>query len=315
MRFNDVFSKMRESRRPKTIRFHDLMPLIFSDDTKDKNGALHSGKNGQFVSKGGDGGASGSAKTEEKTPEVETKRKEQAKEDPIDKAAEETKNEKVPEPDPPDYIKGNPKFVGMNPYRISESNYFEKLRNSPLDKARAQKASDFGIELLNHGVNPERAVFLAYREVQGYVDTTLPKIQKARVLINKDLYAETGRNFHPERLRRHDFPPLTHKEKRGIAVSMLLALAKIYDVIRVGTRRRWGTPTSYKHVGEQAITISGWFEIGGERKRMAVDLLKKDLNNETRVHNVNVEGTKTFAMKGIDEEEVEEFEVAGIRFI
>lgn len=48
---------------------------------------------------------------------------------------------------------------------------------------------------------------------------------------------------------------------------------------------------------------------------MAVDLLKKDLNNETRVHNVNVEGTKTFAMKGIDEEEVEEFEVAGIRFI
>lgn len=53
MRFNDVFSKVRESRRQKTIRFHDLMPLIFSDDTKDKNGAIHSGKNGQFVSKEG----------------------------------------------------------------------------------------------------------------------------------------------------------------------------------------------------------------------------------------------------------------------
>jgi hypothetical protein len=45
MKFANEYSELRESEK-RFIRFNDLIPFVFFDDTKDRNGALHSDKNG-----------------------------------------------------------------------------------------------------------------------------------------------------------------------------------------------------------------------------------------------------------------------------
>lgn len=45
MKFANEYSELRESEK-RFIRFNGLIPFVFFDDTKDRNGALHSDKNG-----------------------------------------------------------------------------------------------------------------------------------------------------------------------------------------------------------------------------------------------------------------------------
>ena len=322
LRFEDVYSELRPA---KALRFSfcDLISFGFADDVIDDNGAKHD-KLGRFEASGHSGSTSKDARRGNKRRSLPVRASSNTAQDSLElKKAK----EKIGE---------DPDLEGMDPLRAGDSEYFKEKRNSRLSPDRAKAASKYGRILLKSGVNPAKAVRLAFREGQGCINTKIEG-KRTRILIDQDACKETGRNFFPENIAGNRYKSLKGGGKRQIAETYLSILENLPALIEKGEKEFWKEPHkgNNHHVGEEKLTIRSSFKgANGKSRKVFIDLFRDKTNrSKVWVHNVTSEGFKTYHaranVEGVakrsskvtvkrkrakDEETVTNWVIAGIRF-